>query len=148
MSVKTLPLTLPKGFWKMPPEEMARQYPLKKQMPQEAYYSEDGKAILSINHRPDRFKIRQIQQFKEKVFDQSVSRAHPEYESKIIVINDVPFILMRYRIDLEEPLFMTTLVSSHQKRMLMIAFSCPLEDKQAWEPIIQQTFQTLQVDPQ
>ena len=126
---------------------MARQYPLKKQMPQEAYYSEDGKAILSINHRPDRFKTSQIQQFKEKVFDQSVSRAHPEYESEIIQINYVPCILMSYRADLEEPLYITTLVTSHQKRMLMIVFSCPLEDKQAWKPIVHQTFQTLQLLP-
>jgi len=143
----SIKISLPPGFWKMPPEEMARQYPIKAQMPQEAYYSEDGKAILSINHRPDKFKVGQIPQFKEKVFDQSVSRAHPDYTSRIVNINNAPCILMSYRADLEEPLYIVSLVTSHQGRMLALSFSCPFIDKETWLTTIKQTYQSLKIKP-
>lgn len=143
----TIPLTLPSGFWKMPPEEMDRQYPNKAQMPQEAFYSEDGKAILGINHRADKFDISQLQQFKEKVFDQSVKRAHTEYTSEIILINEVQCVVMSYKVDLEETLFMATLFTCHQKRMLFVAFTCPYEDKEKWQLMIDETFQSLKIKP-
>ena len=143
--ILSIPLTLPTGFYKMPPEEMDRQYPNKAQMPQEAFYSEDGTAILGINHRADKFDIKDIQQFKEKVFDQSVKRAHPEYTSEIQAINGVPCVLMSYKVELEEPLYMSTLFSCYQKRMLFIAFTCPYQDKEKWRPVLDKTFQTLQL---